>query len=308
VEDDEAVRRLLARRIERAGYRVFEASDGLQGFTVAQRERLDVVVSDLEMPHLDGWGLLRVLRDDPASHALPVVLLSAHDDSIDTLKAARAGARAYLKKNGHARELLAALSLLTEARQRVWAALEVRADTSVELPAVGAAWLLETVAELDLSGRLELEDHLGRYEVTLAAGHLVSASAQVGSLRVEGAMALEAVVTSRARGRFFFLELVAGAAAPWLFDVLAQVNQQLSLAAARRTAEVASAPRRLRINDELASLYGRVASPRELRVIDGLRLGPASLEELATLAATPPHDVSRLVSELVRRGVVTEDR
>ena len=233
-EDDESLRKLLVHRLERAGYRVFQAADGLEGYTVAQREKLDAVVTDLEMPRLDGWGLLRTLREDPALRELPVVLLSAHDDMIDTLKAARGGARAYLKKTGHARELLAALSLLTEPRQRVFTALSARTEAIVELPAVGATWLLETIAELDVRGRLELEDDLGRYEVTLSNGRLLDAVAQVGSLRVENRLALEAVIASRSRGRFVFIDRAAWPEAPWLFDALADVNRGLSLAAAAR--------------------------------------------------------------------------
>ncbi len=308
VEDDAALRLLLTRIIEREGYRVFEAADGLAGYTLAQRERLDVVVTDLDLPKLDGWGLLRALKADAHSREVPVVLLSAHEGAVQTLKAARAGARAYLKKTGRSRELLDAIALLTAPRQRVWTAIRAGLEVPVELGSLGAAWLLEALAELDARGRLELEDELGRYEVFVRDGRFVSAVAQTGSLRVDGVMALEAVVTSRARGRFVFCEVAADAKAPWLFDALARVMQSLSLDAAHRVQEVTRTPRRLCIDDELASLYARVASPRELRLLDALRQQPQSLDELAAWTALPEHDVSRMVGEWLRRGIVAERR
>lgn len=173
--------------------------------------------------------------------------------------------------------------------------------------ALGAVWLLETLGELDLSGRLELEDALGRYEVVVDRGRLLRAVAQTGSLRVEGHSALEAVVTSSARGRFVRTEARDGSSdAPWIFDGLAEVTRGLSLEAARRATDAVDAPRALEIVDELARLYAPVATPRELHVLDGLRRTPASLEELATFTTTPPADVRRILGELLRRGVVRE--
>lgn len=308
VEDDPAIRTLLAKLIAREGYRVLEAADGLEGFELIARERLDLVVTDLDMPRLDGWGLLRALRDELTTRELPVVLLSAHEDAVATLKAARAGARAYLRKTGRTRELLDAISLLTAPRQRAWTALRSGLETPVELVSLGSSWVLETLAELDVRGRLELEDALGRYEVTLRDGRLQGAVAQTGSLRVTGAPALEAVLCSSGRGRFVFAEVTADPGAPWLFDVLQRVSRGLSLQAADRAREVSRSPRRLRIDDELALLYSRVATTRELRLLDGLKHRPASLEELATLTELPAPDVTRMVGELLRRGVIAEHR
>jgi DNA-binding response OmpR family regulator len=308
VEDDPDIRALLTKLIARDGYRVLEAADGLEGFDLIRREPLDLVVADLDMPRLDGWGLLRLLRDELTTRELPVVLLSAHDDAVATLKAARAGARAYLKKTGRSRDLLDALALLTAPRQRAWSSLSSRRETSVEVAALGPAWVLGTLAELDVRGRLELEDALGRYEVTLCNGRLLDAVAQTGSLRVTGTTALEAVLCSTGRGRFVFTEVSPREDAPWLFEVLQHVNRQLALAAAQRAREASSAPGRLRVDGELALLYSRVASPRELKLLDGLNRRPASLDELATLTGLPADDVTRMLTEFLRRGVVAEHR
>jgi DNA-binding response OmpR family regulator len=307
VEDDEALREILVRVIERDGYRVFQARNGLEALGIAQRERLDAVVSDLNMPQLDGWGLLRVLREEMGTSEVPIMLLSAHSESVDILKAARAGARAYLKKTGRSREMLDALSLLTRGRQQVWTALREGEDVDVELRNVGSTWLLETLAELDAQGRLELEDELGRYEVTVSGGKLVEAAAQTGSLRTIGHQALQAALTSRARGCFRFNEVHAPAGAPWVFEAVSQVLRALSEAAANRLKEALLSPQAWRLDPELLALYSRVASARELRLLEGLQQAPGTVDELAHFSALSTSDVTRIVGEFMRRGIVVSE-
>jgi CheY-like chemotaxis protein len=135
------------------------------------------VVVDLNLPRLDGCGLLRRLRDDVVARESAVLVLSAQQDDVDTLKTARVGARAYLKKSGRTKDLLSAVALLAAPRARAWASLEQRQQTQVELRSVGAVWLLRALAELDCAGRLEAEDTLGRYELTTADGLFLQATA-----------------------------------------------------------------------------------------------------------------------------------
>ncbi len=77
VEDDRSLRRYLEVVLERAGYRVIVASDGLEGMRVALTAQVDVVVTDAIMPNLNGYELCRFLRNTPQFSKLPVVLLSA---------------------------------------------------------------------------------------------------------------------------------------------------------------------------------------------------------------------------------------
>ncbi len=141
-EDDQALNALLSRVLESAGYRVLSAENGLEALTLVQRFPTDIVVSDIDMPRLDGWGLLRTLRADPNTRELPVVLLSAYEDAVGTLKAAKAGARAYLKKSGRSREVLDTVSILVTPRRNVKQAVVKERDFEVVLPAVGAQWVL----------------------------------------------------------------------------------------------------------------------------------------------------------------------
>ena len=307
VEDDPALRKLVMKQLGPTGYVVDFAVDGQAGLQLATQKPWDIVVADLDLPRLDGWGLLRALRSDVALREIAVMVLSAHDNTVDTLKAARAGARAYLKKSGRSKELLDALGLMAAPRARVWDALAARTEVPMEVRSVGPLWLLRALAELDCRGRLELEDELGRYELRVSQGHLVQVTAQTGSLRVEGRPALEALVASRASGKFVFEKCELPKDARWLYEVLDECCDQMRKDEARKLNEATTHPYRLFLNEELAGLFSRVATVSELKVLEAVRSSPDSIEALVTMTGLKLIDVEPALAELVRRGVLTTE-
>ncbi len=76
VEDDRAARRYLEVILQRAGYVVITAADGLEAMKAAMSQEIDAVVTDAIMPHLNGYELCRFLRRHPKLASLPLVLLS----------------------------------------------------------------------------------------------------------------------------------------------------------------------------------------------------------------------------------------
>lgn len=76
-EDDRALRRFLEVVLERAGYQVFSASDGLEAMKLVLSAPIDVVVTDAIMPNLSGHEFCRFLRNSPTLSHLPIILLSA---------------------------------------------------------------------------------------------------------------------------------------------------------------------------------------------------------------------------------------
>lgn len=76
-EDDRALRRFLEVVLERAGYQVIPASDGLEAMKLVLSTSIDIVVTDAMMPNLSGHEFCRFLRNSPALSHLPVILLSA---------------------------------------------------------------------------------------------------------------------------------------------------------------------------------------------------------------------------------------
>ena len=107
VDDSEITRAILARTLRGAGYEVLEARDGAEGALIALRERPAVVVTDLEMPTMDGFPLLRLLKADPLCAHIPVLILTSHAEAASRFWSLRTGADAYLTKDHRPQELVA---------------------------------------------------------------------------------------------------------------------------------------------------------------------------------------------------------
>jgi two-component system, cell cycle response regulator len=117
VDDSEVTRAILGRTLRAAGFEVIEAQDGVEGAVLALRERPAVVVTDLEMPTLDGFPLLRLLKTEPASAHVPVLILTSHGEAASRFWSERTGADAYLTKDHQPQELVATVERLA-ARER----------------------------------------------------------------------------------------------------------------------------------------------------------------------------------------------
>jgi two-component system, cell cycle response regulator DivK len=91
VEDNELNRDMLSRRLQRAGYGVELAIDGKQGLQMAGASFPDLILMDLRLPEMDGWEVLRRLKQDPKMRSIPVLALTAHALVMDRERALDAG-------------------------------------------------------------------------------------------------------------------------------------------------------------------------------------------------------------------------
>ncbi|HEY9736220.1 MAG TPA: hybrid sensor histidine kinase/response regulator [Trichocoleus sp.] len=99
VEDSIATRTQEKRILEAAGYAVVTAVDGVDGFNKLQTQHFDAVVSDVQMPHLDGLGLTARIRQNREYAELPVILVTTLASDEDRRRGAEAGANAYITKS-----------------------------------------------------------------------------------------------------------------------------------------------------------------------------------------------------------------
>ena len=109
VEDEPSLRENLQWMLEMEGYEVATACDGQDGFAQASAARPDLVITDVMMPKLDGYGLVKALREHAATATLPIVMLSAKADRSDVRMGMSLGADDYLTKPYRREELLETL-------------------------------------------------------------------------------------------------------------------------------------------------------------------------------------------------------
>ena len=116
-EDDLANQALLARLLERAGYRSFAVGDGREALHAAMEEHPDLILLDIGLPAMNGLDVCRRLRADPRTVALPIILVTGQTESRDVVAGLDAGADDFVRKPYDEAELMARVrSVLRLAR------------------------------------------------------------------------------------------------------------------------------------------------------------------------------------------------
>jgi len=83
VDDEPEINKLVARIFEKRGYRVTTALDGAEALASVKRDRPDLIMLDLNLPKIDGWEVCRQLKSDPATRAIPIIMLTAAHANVD---------------------------------------------------------------------------------------------------------------------------------------------------------------------------------------------------------------------------------
>ncbi len=95
VEDNEMNRDMLSRRLARRGFDVLMALNGEQGVRMAKTEMPDLILMDMSLPVLDGWGATRQIKAEASTQSIPLIALTAHAMAGDRDKALQAGCDDY---------------------------------------------------------------------------------------------------------------------------------------------------------------------------------------------------------------------
>jgi CheY-like chemotaxis protein len=98
VEDTEDNRQMMSRLLEMSGYRVVEATNGLEAVKVANQIRPAIILMDLSLPFIDGLAATRQIRSMPGFSKVPIIAVSAHDSADFHNEALEAGCNAYITK------------------------------------------------------------------------------------------------------------------------------------------------------------------------------------------------------------------
>ncbi len=98
VDDSPSMRKMVSFTLVGAGYQVVEAVDGVDAFEKAQQQAFDLVLTDQNMPRLDGLGLTRKLRDHPLFKTIPILMLTTESSDLMKQAGRAAGATGWLVK------------------------------------------------------------------------------------------------------------------------------------------------------------------------------------------------------------------
>lgn len=237
VDDDAEARGFAQAILTAAGHQVHCAGDGREGLARALVLGPDLVITDVRMPGMDGWGLARSLRSHPRTSLVPIIFLTALDSPEDALQGFTLGADDYLPKSTAmpelARTVQRVLSRQRELREFVERRLKPEAAFKGDLEKLGVPailFLLESVAK---TGTLRITSPRGRAVLFVRRGAVIGAQFVDSDALRDAHLVYHA--TTWSLGEFEFVEgPVQGD------DHIAMSTTELVLEAARRQDESGS--------------------------------------------------------------------
>src|SRR5439155_11700519 len=170
IEDDDEVRGLIRHVLQAGGYAVADTGDPARAAELVRNEDPALVLCDISMPGLDGYGVLRALQSDPATARYPVVFLTAQREFPERVQAFRYGAVDYMAKPFTREILLRKVAKVLEERGR-------RAGVAEGKGAAPSSELVEEVQRDSRSGLLTVDGAEGEAKVVMRAGEVVEATA-----------------------------------------------------------------------------------------------------------------------------------
>jgi two-component system alkaline phosphatase synthesis response regulator PhoP len=129
VDDEKDITALVAYHLEREGFTVLQAHDGLQALELVKRERPSLLVLDLMLPHLSGLDVCRRLRKEPDTARLPILMLTAKAEETDKVLGLELGGDDYLTKPFGPKELVARVKALIRRSEEVQGGEVVKAGS-----------------------------------------------------------------------------------------------------------------------------------------------------------------------------------
>lgn len=113
VDDSRMMREMLLAALREAGFDVVQAEDGIDGLDVLARSEPSVIITDINMPRLDGYGFIEAVRRDDRHRATPILVLSTESDAEKKMRARQAGATGWIVKPFRADSLVEAVKRVT---------------------------------------------------------------------------------------------------------------------------------------------------------------------------------------------------
>ena len=310
IDDDDAIRRLYKKKLRCAGYDVIDASGGHAGFAAARIARVDVVLVDMMMPDVDGWGVLASFKNDVWLAEHKVICMSASPMTLADLQQGRVTADAWYVKAG-GREIVDVVDGVLARRRQLLSMLP--AGLSGPLRDIGVQTLIDGICAVRLRGVLRVDDGASCFDLAFDDG--VIASAAVRSAVVGEVIDVDDAIDDR-EALLRLLELRDGQFAFEPCDapprrrlgqtwhaIARGLCDELNGRHARVLSSLLSLSRSVAVDDERLQLWRRHASRLARSIADRIAAGTPPREIIADEGASPVI-VDEVVSDLLRRGVV----
>lgn len=143
VEDDRELRHLFVRVLSRSGYETLEAGNGAQALELLENEYIDLIISDIMMPVMDGYELVRSLRE--ANMNMPVLMITAKDAFADMQRGFLSGTDDYMVKPVNVNEMVLRVGALLRRAQMISERREVLGNTTLQYDEMTVTTAGETV-------------------------------------------------------------------------------------------------------------------------------------------------------------------
>jgi CheY-like chemotaxis protein len=172
VDDDPWILKMVTTVLSKRGYEIQVARNGAEGLEAAKSTRPDLIITDIMMPEMDGWDLVRHIRSTAGINLIPVIFLTALSDDEDRIQGFRLGADDYLAKPFRFDELELRVEKAFRSKARIDAHLRggdpSKPATGAEIPAAGLRGTLDQIGLSSLLVMLEIERKSGILVLTNA--------------------------------------------------------------------------------------------------------------------------------------------
>jgi CheY-like chemotaxis protein len=304
-DDDPKVRWAFTTLLAEVGMEVEAVADGAEALVAAGRTRPDVVITDILMPGMDGWELIRRLRRDVLLRDVPVVVLSWKEDLLQRMRELEVDADEYMRKELDRDQVLLRIAGVLAARRQIEDRLE-EDEIAGRVEATGIVPVLQAVARVRGDARLVVRDTSNVYEVDFHEGRVVRVvTTSARGRRATGLRALS-LLLGVSRGRFVVNERAE--------EIETNLETDLTEALLRAAApvhvmieQVAGGAilrvSRLELDREAIDEYLALVPHEVHSVIERLREG-VTPRELILSSICGPQELEQVVLDLIRRGAV----
>lgn len=307
-DDDPAVRKAFGTILTEVGMEVEAVADGREALAAFERCRPDIVITDILMPGMDGWELLRRIRRDIMLRDIPVVILSWKEDFLQRMRELGANADEYMRKELDRDQILLRLSGVLAPRNLMEDRLDVgEEEVAGRVEATGIVPLLRAMARIRGESRLVVREAWNLFMVDFHDGQLVRLVNKTEAGRKVFSRDALSLLLGVSRGRYVVTERmeeieqnIDGGFERAMVDVARKLQTMIDQVAEGAILRVA----RVELDADQLEEYVQLAPAELKQVIHRLAAGD-SPRELILEGVSGPQELERIVLDLVRRGVVT---